>query len=74
MNAMVGKTILYTKRIHGCHECPSCYVDSYDKRKDKCLRVSRRNGTFVHAHRWPRWCPCIANAGIKRPMKPQKEE
>jgi hypothetical protein len=46
---LVDKTILYTKRIHGCHECPSAYISC-----DKCLLMTRRNGTFVNEHRWPR--------------------
>ena len=57
----VPKTILYTKRIHGCHECPSCFIHTDCSKYDLCLRASpnRKNGRYVVKHSWPKWCPCL---------------
>ena len=54
-----SNTVLYTKRIRGCNECPSCFIHDFDLRKDKCLRKKKSNGRFVTENRIPRWCPLI---------------
>ena len=53
------KTILYTKRIRGCNECPSVYVHPYSLKHDWCKRIKRKNGIYVSRHRWPKWCPLL---------------